>query len=90
MIQSDIKLPVFSPELRYMVFKISDLHGLDTQDNIMLCHLANKVARLRQEAAKKPLQALVIEKDWPEYQPTWAALAKRCLGEQDAICPKPD
>jgi hypothetical protein len=90
MIQSDVILPVFSPELRYMTFKLTDLAGLELQDLTTLHHLANKVARLRAEAGKKPLCALVVEKDWPEYQPTWAALAKRCLGEQDAICPKSD
>lgn len=67
-------------EQRYIVFKLSDIRKLDDARANMLKDLAEAVVQVRQDAGKPPLQAVVIEHDWPEYEPTVALLAARVDG----------
>ncbi len=45
-------------------------------------HLTKQVEQelrlLLQDAEVKTIECLVIESDWPEYEPTWKAIESRC------------
>ena len=72
----------FMREERYIVFKISDLGNSLKGDEIR--KLAREYAEHRQRLRKKPLECVVVEKDWPEYEPTWKAIEARVTGAQSA------
>lgn len=44
--------------------------------------LAREYAEQRRLKGKKPLECVVVEKDWPEYEPTWKAIEARVSGAQ--------
>lgn len=68
----------FKREERYIVFKVSDLGNSLKGDDIRV--LAREYAKYRQSKWKPPLECLVVESDWPEYEPTWKAIAARMTG----------
>lgn len=70
----------FTREDRYIVFKLSDLGDSLKGDEIR--RLAREYAEHRQRLRKKPLECVVVEKDWPEYEPTWGAIAARVTGAE--------
>ncbi len=72
----------FNREERYIVFKISDLGNSLKGDEIR--RLAREYAEHRQRLRKKPLECVVVESDWPEYEPTWKAIEARVTGAQPA------
>ena len=72
----------FNREERYIVFKISDLGNSLKGDEIR--RLAREYAEHRQRLRKKPLECVVVESDWPEYEPTWQAIEARVTGAQPA------
>ena len=72
----------FTREERYIVFKVSDLGNSLKGDEIR--RLAREYAEHRRRLGKKPLECVVIEKDWPEYEPTWKAIEARMTGAQPA------
>ena len=72
----------FSREDRYIVFKISDLGNSLKGDEIR--RLAREYAEQRRLKGKEPLECVVVEKDWPEYEPTWKAIEARVTGAQPA------
>lgn len=72
----------FMREERYIVFKISDLGNSLKGDEIR--RLAQEYAEYRQWLGKKPLECVVVESDWPEYEPTWKAIEARVTGAQPA------
>ncbi|WP_049276732.1 hypothetical protein [Pseudomonas putida] len=62
----------FEREERYIVFKVKDLseHKLGwVRDVIRLNNIPT-------------VDAVVVEADWPEYEPTWAAIERRVTGGQ--------
>ena len=62
----------FEREERYIVFKVKDLseHKLSwVRDVISLNDIPT-------------VDAVVVEADWPEYEPTWAAIERRATGTQ--------
>ncbi|AEJ12998.1 MULTISPECIES: hypothetical protein [Pseudomonas] len=62
----------FEREERYIVFKVKDLseHKLGwVRDVIRLNDIPT-------------VDAVVVEADWPEYEPTWAAIERRVTGAQ--------
>nr|WP_314614159.1 hypothetical protein [uncultured Pseudomonas sp.] len=62
----------FEREERYIVFKVKDLseHKLGwVRDVIRLNDIPT-------------VDAVVVEADWPEYEPTWAAIERRVTGGQ--------
>jgi len=68
-------------EQRYIVIKLSDAtRALDSAETEVLTGLRNKIAESRIANGKKPLMSIVVESDWPEYQPTWAAIEARVDG----------
>jgi len=70
----------FTREHRYVVFKRKDLLEADLSEDELntLLVIADKLVTCRRNAGKKPLQCLVVESDWPEYEPTWKAIEDRC------------
>lgn len=75
----------FKREDRYMVFKISDVVEHCTKAEAL--HLARlyEIQRVgRKDAGKAELECVVVESDWPEYEPTWKAIEARVTGAQPA------
>jgi hypothetical protein len=73
-------------EQRYLVVKLADMKNwLTPAEQKIVKILAAKVDMAREGMGRAPLQTVVVEADWPEYEPTWAAIAARV----DAM-PQPD
>ena len=72
----------FSREDRYIVFKTSDLGNSLKGDEIR--RLAREYEEQRILKGKPPLEYVVVESDWPEYEPTWKAIEARVTGAQPA------
>ena len=67
----------FKRENRYLVLKRKDLKACLTATEIsILDAIAAKVDDYR-TVCKAPFECVVVESDWPEYEPTWAAIEKR-------------
>ncbi len=65
-------------EEHYMVLKLSDIDKhLIQEDCARLFDLERKVACRRVEEGRPPLECIVVESDWPEYEATWQAIEKR-------------
>ena len=84
----------FKREDRYVVFKISDVVEHFTKTEAL--HLARlyEIQRVgRKDAGKVEFECVVVESDWPEYEPTWKAIEARVTGAQSAPsvpeCPYP-
>lgn len=72
-------------EDRYIVFKLSDVEEHFTPgEKQQLARLAEVQQVGRSEAGKPPLECVVVEADWPEYEPTWKAIEARMTGAQPA------
>ena len=70
-------------EERYLVFKLSDVEEHFTPgEKQQLARLAEVQRVGRSEAGKPPLECVVVEADWPEYEPTWKAIEARVAGER--------
>ena len=70
----------FVREPRYIVLKVKDILAAgctqaEIEDFNKVC---DKVNLHRNTAGKPPLECVVVEKDWPEYEATWAAIEARC------------
>jgi hypothetical protein len=63
---------------RYVIAKRSDLDEyLTREEKVILARLLTKIYDCRQEAGKRELQAVVVEADWPEYEPVWEMIRAR-------------
>ena len=68
----------FKREPRYLVFKIKDaLAHLSASELSQLKKIGQKIDAGRADEGKAPFNAVVIEQDWPEFEPTWAAIEAR-------------
>ena len=73
----------FMREERYIVFKVSDVEEHFTPGEKQQLARLVEVQRVgREEAGKPPLGCVVVESDWPEYEPTWKAIEARVTGAQ--------
>ena len=71
----------FNREVRYAVFKIKDIEKyLSPVDRQALDVIAKKINSGRESDGKPTLNCVVVEEDWPEFEPTWSAISQRCLG----------
>lgn len=68
------KIP-FEREDRYIVIKISHLHCADA-----LINVARELTLRNFLDAQEiiPVEAVVVEADWPEYEPVWKMIEARC------------
>ena len=75
----------FTREDRYIVFKLSDVERyLTDADRAHLAMMKNEIDAGRDCANKPPFKGLIVESDWPEYEPTWKAIKARVTGAQPA------
>ena len=75
----------FKREERYIVFKLSDVERyLTDADRTHLAMMKNEIDAGRACANKPPFKGLIVESDWPEYEPTWKAIEARVTGAQPA------
>ena len=73
----------FKREDRYIVFKLSDVERyLTDADRTYLAMMKNEIDAGRDCANKPPFKGLIVESDWPEYEPTWKAIEARVTGAQ--------
>ena len=72
----------FRREARYVVVKIKDIDaaGCTDAERDAFNVLCDKVSRYRISSAKGLLECVVVEKDWPEFEPTWKAIEERMKG----------
>ncbi len=71
----------FKREPRYFVFKISDMRRHLSRDKFeLVCSIVEKLNAGRAVEGKVPLAAVVVESDWPEYEPVWAMIEARMTG----------
>ncbi|MFB1630212.1 hypothetical protein [Pseudomonas sp. AP-1] len=71
----------FQREERYVVIKVSDLASVPVAVGEPF---AEQLTAIQRRLPKR--ECLVIESDWPEYEPTWAAIERRVTG---APAPQP-
>lgn len=68
----------FKREERYIVLKISDV---ESAFNVVLKDRLESmqyiVNNYRRDMDKVPLQCVVVEHDWPEYEKVWKMIEKR-------------
>lgn len=71
----------FRRETRYVVLKNADImQCLTINELIELRRIQARVAEHRTAIGKPRLECVVVEKDWPEYEPTWKAIEMRMTG----------
>ena len=75
----------FKREERYIVFKLSGVEEHFTPgEKQQLARLAEVQRVDWEETGKPPLECVVVESDWLEYEPTWRAIEARITGAQPA------
>lgn len=73
-------------ENRYVIIKRKDAAAyLDPAAEELLDDIVRNINRHRLMDGKSALTAVVVEHDWPEYEPTWAAIAARVDGGAAAV-----
>jgi hypothetical protein len=76
----------FKREPRYIVLKCKDIDAyLSSKEAEALLALSSKIHRVRQTDGKVPFNAVVVEQDWPEFEPTWAAIEARMSGKPSPL-----
>lgn len=79
----------FKREERYLIFKLSDVEDHFTpSERQQLARLAEVQRVGRSESGKPLLECVVVEADWPEYEPTWNAIETRVTGAKAQPAPK--
>jgi hypothetical protein len=70
----------FEREPRYVVLKCTDIQAacLTEVEIAAFNAVCDKISRSRIERAKGLLECVVVEHDWPEFDPTWEAIERRC------------
>lgn len=73
----------FRRERRYLVFKISDMNKyLPPRERKILEGYSVELDLAREDDGKPPLECLVIESDWPEYERAWRTIEARVTGAE--------
>lgn len=68
------------------MIKFKDIRTVLTEtENEILFKLTNKIENTRIRQGRGTMKAVVIEHDWPEYEPTWQALSQRVDAELEAL-----
>jgi len=72
-------------ENRYLVIKRKDIEEyLSYEQRMMLDSLADNVKYRRLLAGKRDDTFVCVADDWPEYEPTWAAIEKRVNSSKES------
>ncbi|MBP1131317.1 hypothetical protein JOE25_002897 [Serratia sp. PL17] len=65
-------------ESRYLVIKFKDASAaLTAEQRITLADIADAITAYRLGSGKQPLEAVVVEADWPEYEQVWNMIETR-------------
>ena len=68
---------MFKREERYLVLKIKDVDSYLYEDQLMslddICRTLNYYRGFR-----GPIECVVVEHDWPEYEAVWKMIEDRC------------
>jgi len=65
-----------------IIFKMaSDVNSLTGEQKQNLSEIVGAIDLIRMARDKDSLECVVVEHDWPEYEPTWEAIAKRVDGQ---------
>ncbi|AVX37784.1 hypothetical protein [Yersinia massiliensis] len=76
-------------EERYIVIKRSDAEKYLGHFNFQLLDtLENSIKKGRDIESKPPLQCVVVESDWPEYETVWSMIESRVDGISEAVKPR--
>ena len=67
----------FTREDRYIVIKKSDLKYLSLFELQTLTNIQDKIDRERIKQGKSPVNSVVVESDWPEYETVWGMIEER-------------
>lgn len=71
-------MPKFERENRYTVIKNKDIEKYLSDSEIVKLHeLTAMIDFRRQQDGRDLLRGVVVEKDWPEYEPVWSAIELR-------------
>ena len=74
----------FEREYRYAVIKLTDAEAaLTWYDRHLLDEMLCKVYDHRRLNGKRKFRCVVVESDWPEYEPTWKAIEERMEQERE-------
>ncbi|KKO60336.1 hypothetical protein LG59_2290 [Serratia ureilytica] len=69
-------------ENRYLVIKYKDaIEALTVEQREALRSIAIAVTAHRLDNGRQPLEAVVIEADWPEYERVWEMIEARVKGD---------
>ena len=75
----------FKREQRYFVVKVKDAKEyLDAHQLEKLAEIADTISEGREKDGIPAVDCVVVESDWPEYEPTWKAIEARVTGAQPA------
>ena len=73
----------FKREQRYFVVKVKDAKEyLDAHQLEKLAEIADTISEGREKDGIPAVECVVVESDWPEYEPTWKAIEARVNGAQ--------
>lgn len=76
----------FKREPRYIVFKITDVQRYCSEFNSnAIMRVGSIIAEGRALDGKPPFNAVVVEQDWPEFEPVWAMIEARMTGTQTEV-----
>ncbi len=71
----------FKREDRYLVLKRTDIEKakerMTAKDWDNFQYVVGLINYTRKKNNKQPLKCVVVESDWPEYEPTWKAIEIR-------------
>lgn len=74
----------FKREARYVVVKVKDALAALSRSQLDLLNACSVVIEdYRARNGKPPLVCVVVESDWPEYEPTWKAIEERVEQERE-------
>jgi hypothetical protein len=69
---------MFQRERRFVVLKNKDIAKyLGNADIAALDRVCKKINEGRFRDGRSEMDAVVVESDWPEYEPTWKAIERR-------------
>jgi len=73
----------FKREQRYFVVKVKDAKEyLDAHQLEKLAEIADTISEGREKDGIPAVDCVVVESDWPEFEPTWGAIKARVTGAQ--------
>lgn len=67
---------------RYVVIKATDVKNLPRSQRVAVTHMIEAIGALMDGAGVPMRKTLVIEKDWPEFEPAYAMIESRWYREQ--------